>query len=265
MVIPLIRYLQLRAVHRWARRLLGVSIGLCALMALGTHSRGALVGIAAMLALFWWRNGNKALWGGGIVAGGVLALSFMPEEWWSRMQTIRTYDADASALGRLNAWGMAINIANDRVTGGGFSMWTGVVFQKYGPEADRVHAAHSIYFQALGEQGWIGLLLFLSIGVATWLTASDLMKLARIRADLKWAADLGSMVQVSMVGYAVAGAFLSLTWFDLPYNVMVMAVVARRLAQIDAALPARQEELRVANEAVQISVASSPFKPTLRQ
>jgi hypothetical protein len=36
------------------------------------------------------------------------------------------------------------------------------------------------------------------------------------------------MVQVSLVGYAVGGAFLSLAYFDLPYNMMVMVVLARK-------------------------------------
>lgn len=35
------------------------------------------------------------------------------------------------------------------------------------------------------------------------------------------------MVQVSLVGYAVGGAFLSLSYFDLPYNMMVMVVAAQ--------------------------------------
>ena len=36
------------------------------------------------------------------------------------------------------------------------------------------------------------------------------------------------MVQVGLVGYAVGGAFLSLAYFDLPYDMMVMAVLARK-------------------------------------
>jgi hypothetical protein len=35
------------------------------------------------------------------------------------------------------------------------------------------------------------------------------------------------MIQVSMVGYAVGGAFLSLAYFDLPYNIMVVLVGCR--------------------------------------
>ncbi len=36
------------------------------------------------------------------------------------------------------------------------------------------------------------------------------------------------MCQVSLVGYAVGGAFLSLAYFDLPYNILIMIVVGRR-------------------------------------
>lgn len=34
------------------------------------------------------------------------------------------------------------------------------------------------------------------------------------------------MVQVSMIGYAATGAFLSLSYFDLPYNFAAVAVLA---------------------------------------
>ncbi len=50
---------------------------------------------------------------------------------------------------------------------------------------------------------------------------------ARSIPQAKWTADLGSMVQVSLVGYAVGGAFLSLSYFDLPYDMMVLVVLAR--------------------------------------
>ena len=33
------------------------------------------------------------------------------------------------------------------------------------------------------------------------------------------------MCQTSLVGYAVGGAFLSLAYFDLPYNIVVILVV----------------------------------------
>jgi hypothetical protein len=33
------------------------------------------------------------------------------------------------------------------------------------------------------------------------------------------------MCQVSLIGYAIGGAFLQLGYFDLPYNIMVLVVL----------------------------------------
>jgi hypothetical protein len=38
-----------------------------------------------------------------------LALLFMPERWTERMDSIADYQADNSAMGRINAWNMAYN------------------------------------------------------------------------------------------------------------------------------------------------------------
>jgi len=36
------------------------------------------------------------------------------------------------------------------------------------------------------------------------------------------------MCQVSIAGYAVGGAFLSLAYFDLPYNILILVVLGCR-------------------------------------
>ena len=41
-----------------------------------------------------------------------------------------------------------------------------------------------------------------------------------------WASQLGSMIQVSLVGYLVGGMFLSLSYFDLAYNLMALAALS---------------------------------------
>ncbi|CAD5375215.1 Putative O-glycosylation ligase, exosortase A system-associated [Rubrivivax sp. A210] len=229
-VVPLMRYLHLQMTDSRAKLVMAAAMGLCVATVLGTHSRGALLGVAAMGLVLWQRGQNKILWGVVLVFMAMAALSLMPEHWWSRMNTIKTYEADGSAMGRINAWWMAFNLAKQNIFGGGFMIYNAEVFARYAPVPDDVHAAHSIYFQILGEHGFIGFFLWLAIGVSTWWTAQGLIKDGRRHPQIKWAADLGAMVQVSMVGYAVTGAFLSLTYYDLPYNVMVMAAVGRRLA-----------------------------------
>ncbi|MFN3860966.1 MAG: putative O-glycosylation ligase, exosortase A system-associated [Roseateles sp.] len=228
MVIPLMRFLQLQMQAKWARTTMTVCMVLMAMAALGSHSRGALLAIAAMALVLWWRSKNKLLGAVVMVALSIALLSVMPAEWWERMNTIKTYQQDDSALGRINAWGMAWNLAKDRFFGGGFMIWTGSIFAIYGPEPDRVHAAHSIYFMVLGEQGFVGLFLFLTLFTMVFFTAGKLRVQGKARPQTQWLSDLGSMLQVSLAGYAVGGAFLSLSYWDLPYNLLILAVVGKR-------------------------------------
>jgi hypothetical protein len=39
------------------------------------------------------------------------------------------------------------------------------------------------------------------------------------------------MIQVSLVGYFVGGAFLNLAQYDVPYNLLVALVVTRKLVE----------------------------------
>ena len=72
------------------------------------------------------------------------------------------------------------------------------MFRVYAPNPEDTHAAHSIYFQVLGEHGFVGLLLFLAIGMSTWIAAGRLVRKYEGVPDTRWAADLGAMAQVSM-------------------------------------------------------------------
>ena len=244
MVIPLMYYLFLTACHPWVKRGLLVMIMLSAVSAIGTQSRGALVAIAAMGAVLWWRAPNKLING---LLVSVLAISigaFMPQSWHNRMSSIQNYEQDGSAMGRIFAWQTAVNIANHRVTGAGYDMYYRPVFAVYAPEAGdstfnskQDRAAHSIYFQVLGEHGYLGLFLYLMIWITAWRISGTLRKGTREDPDLAWLYKLGSMAQVSLVGYAVGGAFLSLAYWDVPYHLVVVLVIARRWRQERGSLP----------------------------
>ena len=45
--------------------------------------------------------------------------------------------------------------------------------------------------------------------------------------------ELGAMLQVSLVGYAVGGAFLGLAYFDLYYHVIAIIAIALDLYRRD--------------------------------
>jgi len=219
MIIPLMRYLQLTTANRYVRWGLTAAMLLCGVAVLGSYSRGALIGVGTMVAFLWWKGRQKLLILIVAIVTIPLALSLMPSGWYERMDTIATYDQDTSASMRLNSWGTMFNVAKDRpIVGGGFELAAKQIYDKYSPDpAFPPQVAHSIYFQALGEHGFVGLALFLWLYVAFWRQASWLVRQSTARPGLSWVRDFGLMMQVSIIGFAAGGAFLSLVNFDVPY------------------------------------------------
>ena len=226
--IPLLNYLRAVATGRWIRLGLLVLMVFSAIAALGTQSRGALLAISAMGLVLWLRSDKKIVSGIAVALLAVALVTFMPASWDQRMSTINNYEEDGSAMGRINAWRFTFNIANEKLFGGGFEIYTPELFARFAPNPTDLHVAHSIYFSVLGEHGYIGLFLFLLIWWFAFRTAGQIRKEARDRIETQWLFHLASMCQVSLVGYAVGGAFLSLAYFDLPYNILVVLVVAQR-------------------------------------
>ena len=236
MTIPLMRYLQLTSPHKYVRWGLAAMMSLCAVAAIGSYSRGALLAVGAMLAVLWWKSRQKLLLLLVAVAMIPAVLFYLPERWYQRMDTIATFEQDSSARLRLNAWATMFHLAEDRpIVGGGFDVAEPAVFQKYAPDPLLpTRVAHSIYFQALGEHGFVGLALYLLLYLLFWRYAGGLGRATRGHADFAWARDFGLMMQVSIVGFLVGGAFLSLVNYDVPYYLIGIVVATRKV--IDSAL-----------------------------
>jgi probable O-glycosylation ligase (exosortase A-associated) len=209
------------------------AMGLSGMAVLGSQSRGAFLGILVMVAFLWLKSNKKLLSGLILIPVVLLAIGFMPEKWTSRMDSIGDYEQDTSAQGRLNAWQMAFNLANDRpLVGGGFEPYTPKTFEMYAPDPTDVHAAHSVYFQMLGEHGYVGLVLFLSLGMASWMTARRIIKASRDSPDCAWEGDLARAIQVSLVGFAAAGAFVNIAYWDFLYYEIVILMASYQMVRL---------------------------------
>jgi putative inorganic carbon (HCO3(-)) transporter len=247
MMVPMFYFLRQTETRKWVRHLLlGVIIAL-AFSILGSQSRGALLALVAMAFVLGLRGKYPVRTSLLLTLLLLVAVAFMPDSWVSRMETINTYSDDASAMSRIWTWKTMWNAAVDRpFLGVGFRADNLAVFSRYapaGPEWDRyegtVFVAHSIYFQMLGEHGFLGLGLFLLFWVVTWVRAGRVAKLALSRPDLNaWVPDLMRMVQVSLIGYAVGGAFLSLAYLDLTYYLAAFVVMAGALVAAPAVVRA---------------------------
>ena len=233
-VMPFMYYLFMTVKRRWARYGLVLAIGTTAVGILGTQSRGALLALVSM-ALLLGLKGKHPMRTTLVLAVTIgLAVAFMPDSWTKRMDTIQGFEQDGSAMSRLHTWQTLWNAAMDRpIVGVGFRTDNVAVYAKYAPvggvgiyQVGTTFVAHSIYFQALGEHGFPGLALYLLLGITAWRKAGSLAKQAQGDPELReWVPLLMRMSQVSIVGFAVGGAFLTLVHFDLPYYLVAFVVL----------------------------------------
>jgi putative inorganic carbon (hco3(-)) transporter len=112
------------------------------------------------------------------------------------------------------------------ILGAGFDLSNSTMFEKYSTDPDKeVFAPHSIYFQVLGEHGFIGLGLYLALGLSIWRRSKRLAVECLGQSDLEWVPILMRMVQVSLLVFASGGAFLGLLHYDLPYYLAAIVVL----------------------------------------
>lgn len=240
MLLPMLYFLRQTETNKWLRHLLLFSMVTVTFSVLGSQSRGALLSLLSM-AFFLGLKGKYPVRTSLLLAVFVVvAIGFMPDSWSNRMDTITNYQADGSAMSRIWTWLTLWNAAVDRpLVGVGFRADNAVVFARYAPLdgdflvfAGHVYVAHSIYFQMLGEHGFVGLGLFLTLGVLTWRTAGRLARQMKDDPEFgPWMPPLMRMVQVSLIGYAAGGCFLSLAYLDLPYYIIGFVITAVALVR----------------------------------
>lgn len=235
-LLPLVNYLRMTSRLKIVRLGGWGTLGLTLLAIIGTWSRGALVGLGAVLVAFAARSRFGIVL---VVIGALLAAtapSVMPPEWMNRMSSISEAGEDASFNGRVAAWKTSTAIALARpLVGGGFSaVKVDRVTEEYTMPGSLTagKAAHSIYFEVLGDHGFAGLLLYLIVLIAAGWTTILTLNTARGRPELAWAAQLARMIQVSMVAFLVSGAALSMAYYDGMLLIFAISCAVARVAQL---------------------------------
>lgn len=215
MILPIMNYLRTYSESRAIRVGIFISIVLVLTSILGSYSRGAFIGLAMLLVAFWLRTKNKFLFPVLAIIVLLPLLHFMPTSFYERAASIQDYSTDNSVQGRFDSWFVAYHYAMDHFPfGAGFyGLTLRGVWAPYMPGT--LFAAHSIYFQVLGEQGVIGLVLYLLIIASTFLNFRAIRRNVKDAPGLVWASDLAQMMQLSFIAFCVCGAALPLDFFDL--------------------------------------------------
>lgn len=256
MVVPLMMYLMSTNHRRWVRVGLGLAVALCAVAVIGSYSRGGLLAILAMGGILWLKSRKKTGIALIFIAITPFILFVMPSQWFDRMETIQSYEQDSSAMGRINAWRFAINLASDRpLMGGGFDAFQPEAFKRWAPDATNFHDSHSIWFQVLGMHGYVGLAIYLLLWWLTWRCANDIIRTCKTRPDLRWGGDLAAMIQVALVGFWVGGSFLGLAYFDLPYILLALLVLTQRVVTAEVAKTSVPSKSTTGTKALSVGMA----------
>ncbi len=221
-----------------------------AITIVGTQSRGALVAAPVFFAFFFLQSRQKISF---IIFGlmaALIVLFIAPQDWWDRMDTIVNYEDDGSALARLSTWEFAWNYTvNHPIFGGGF----GIFSLNFNAEKGRWLTAHSIYFEVLAEHGFVGFFLFFSMMFGLVYSGFKIRRRCRPYPELAWAGDLGVKLSVSILLYLTAGAFLSVAFHPIAYDLAILAmavihVVNREIAQRENAVRGRYPNRRLSRE-----------------
>jgi probable O-glycosylation ligase (exosortase A-associated) len=247
MIIPVLLFLYKYS----ADRILRIGIASCVILVgftvLATNSRGGLLSLSIVLILLILRSRRKFV---GILTLAIvisLGSQLVPQRWFDRMDTIKSAEQDASFMGRVTAWkrASAIAIENPILGGGYYAGQAKQIFEEFRykdgllgfvetPNVNYPAASHSIYFQVLGDLGFVGLFLFLGCFISAFIANSKIKAMAKKSSlDLTWAIDLANALTASLIAYAVGGAALSAAYFELPYYLVMLIQILRIQLQED--------------------------------
>jgi len=89
-------------------------------------------------------------------------------------------------------------------------------------------AAHSAYFEVMGDRGIFGFVLFIVILINILLTASEAKRLSiLIGPNMHWAVDLSNALSASAIALMVGGGGVSVAYSEMLYVVAMLAEVLK--------------------------------------
>ena len=211
--------------------------GLAVITAIGTYERSALLGLIVLGGYMWVRTKHK--FGFGLVLAIVAAITIYASSsaWNERISTINTYEKDSSALVRILVWKWTLGFVATHPFGGGFQTYlinrVDVPAEGTAPaHTEHGRAFHSIYFEVLGEHGYPGLLIFLTIAGSAFLKLRQIGKRARTYPELQWIASLSDALQSGLAVFMTSGAFVGIAfqpmfWYFVSLGISLEAYLWR--------------------------------------
>jgi len=248
MSVPVLFHMALAERRAILRHGLMVMIPLCVITVALTQSRGGALSLAFGTMILVWRSKNRLM---GVAIGVTLAIAgaaLAPKDVVQRLETIKDYEQDGSAMGRLRAWKVAGKmIRANPMTGVGLERFkmNYLTYEGGGgrqAEGFEGRVAHNSYLQIWAECGTPAFLMYMSILKLTFIDLWRIRKRARERYHASWILNYATMFEASLGTFMLGSMFLNRAHFDLVYHYVAIVLVFGRIANAQMAKDARQPQ-----------------------
>lgn len=209
------------------------AILLCIATVIGTSARTGLVTLLAYLSLTLF---NKKYFFKGVMsllAVLIFFILFAPSSWLDRMNTMQSVEGESSAMSRVAVWLWTIDLASERpFLGGGFESYAagdGNLAKYVEGLSFGMKAPHSIYFEVLGEHGYVGLVLYL--GLIFW-TFMRNRAIAKHRDSGKWSTNLAAEMNKIIIIFCVGGTFIGIAYMPLFFHLVALTTVHSKILKM---------------------------------
>ncbi len=232
MAIPLLIYVTQVSASVYVRFSATISVIMFMICIISTNSRGAFIALLVIAIAGFINSSRRASYAASVLIVAAILSLFVTAQWSERMNTIGSADLDSSFMGRVIAWKISMLIAMDNpVIGAGLhAIQSQNIWEHYtiyfsnldwliptDQPDDHFHAAHSIYFELIGDTGLLGFIVYMSIVFTTFLRANQVIAMAKGCPELFWADSLARNIRLSMAIFLVSGAALSASYHDLNF------------------------------------------------
>lgn len=219
--IPLLLIWQRETCNSLFKKGILLAIPIIYAASLCSWSRGALITMTVLTLMLILNSKHKFLAIPLVLVGAFFVKDYLPQEWFGRMHTLETYQEDSSAMSRIQAWTDGWNHTLEHpFVGAGFDGWREVTQRDW----------HSSYVEMFSEHGFIAFGLWLSLIVGTLISMTTLPKKTFQVEGMEWVANYCFMLRASLICYMVGTAFLGLSYWDLLYHLIFIAVLVKKIA-----------------------------------
>jgi putative inorganic carbon (HCO3(-)) transporter len=226
---------------RWKKYLFW-SMPICAVIdIIGSSSRGALVGLAAVALWMLLKSPYKFR---GLLATVVLAAGvywLLPPEQIARLQSMGD---DGTSVSRTTLWGRGLDLMRENpVHGIGYNNWSPYMQAHYGSPL----LPHNIFIQAGAELGYTGLLGFVALIILTLAINFRTRRMTRhLPRGNRFLFDMAHGLDAALVGYLVCGFFVTVLyypffWINLAMTVALHNAAVNRVRQTGPAATVRRQ------------------------